>query len=267
MTEIEDADLLSCPKPVREAEVCHVRPSGRAVNREEPKARGRNVVKLCVRVRHQLIRLLGCRVERHRMIDLIVCRIRNLRVGSVNARAGRVDKMPDAGISCRRTVIRMPARLENIVKADQIGPDIGIRMRNRIPHARLRREVHNNVRFALRKSARYKLLIRDISPDKRKVRIRRQPGQPLFFNCDIIIIVHIVDAGYADARIFRQKPRAKRAPDKPCRAGNKNTGALQINILFNHLYSFQSSVPLRLPLSGCRLQPTYFKPPRFTKAF
>ena len=159
----------------------------------------------------------------------------------------------------------MPARLENIVKADQIGPDIGIRMRNRIPYARLRREVHNNVRFALRKSARYKLLIRDISPDKRKVRIRRQPGQPLFFNCDIIIIVHIVDAGYADARIFRQKPRAKRAPDKPRRAGNKNTGALQINILFNHLYSFQSSVPLRLPLSGCRLQPTYLSRPDLRK--
>jgi hypothetical protein len=59
---IEDADRLAGKDRLGEERHRHVRAPPRPIDREETQACGRQTEQMAVRVRHQLVRALGCRV-------------------------------------------------------------------------------------------------------------------------------------------------------------------------------------------------------------
>ena len=70
---------------VGEAEVCHVRTSGRAVNGEEPQTCGRDIVQLGVAMCEEFVALLGCRIEAHGIVHTVIGAEGNFLVSAVDA--------------------------------------------------------------------------------------------------------------------------------------------------------------------------------------
>ena len=65
-------------------------------------------------------------------------------------------------------IIRMPAAFQNIIKSKDIALDISIRVRDRITHTGLGRQIHNNFRFPFLKNLFQETAVCDISLMKRK---------------------------------------------------------------------------------------------------
>ena len=68
---IVDLDGLATQQFVGEAEVSHIRPSGRAIHGEEAQACAGYVVELRVAVGKQLVALLGGGIERNRVVNTV----------------------------------------------------------------------------------------------------------------------------------------------------------------------------------------------------
>ena len=93
-----------------------------------------------VSLAHQLVRLLGRGVERERMVDAVIDRERQLGVAAVDrARAG-VDHVAHAAVA---------GDLKHVEMADQVGLDVGVRVFDRVTHARLGAEVDDAVELVL----------------------------------------------------------------------------------------------------------------------
>ena len=114
-------------------------------------------------MRQELVALLGGGIQRDGMIDGIVRGVRHLLVGSVNGRAGSIDKVLDPLCS---VVIRMTAGLENVIEPDEIALDIGIGMSDRVPHTRLRCQIDDDIGMISIKDVLDHLLVRDIPAEK-----------------------------------------------------------------------------------------------------
>ncbi|MPM24275.1 hypothetical protein SDC9_70756 [bioreactor metagenome] len=85
---------------------------------------------MAVSMCHQLVGLLGRRIERHRMIHEISFCKRHFFVRTVHRTRRSIDKM------LHRI---MTASLQNIIETNDIALDIGIRMVNGVPDTCLRR--------------------------------------------------------------------------------------------------------------------------------
>lgn len=79
---------ISVQDSLGKKEQCHIRAAPRAIYGEESKTRGRQAVKLGIRMRHQFVGTFGCRVKADRMVDAVVLRKRRLSVCAID-RAGR----------------------------------------------------------------------------------------------------------------------------------------------------------------------------------
>ena len=160
---IEDLDRLSCQKLIRKAEVRHIRTASRAVNSKEAQPRAGNVVQLRIAMSQKLIRLLRRRIERHWVIHFILRAERHLRIPTIDRRRGRIDQMlhPRCAI-----IIRMAACLQDVIKSDKIRLDIDIRIRDRIPHPCLRRQIYHDRRLVPGKDLSHQRLIRNIPVDE-----------------------------------------------------------------------------------------------------
>lgn len=81
---VENLNLLSFDEFVGKSEVCHIRASCWAVDGEEAKAGGRDVVQLAVGVGHQFVAPFCRGVKRHRAVSLVIDRVWNLFFCSVH---------------------------------------------------------------------------------------------------------------------------------------------------------------------------------------
>ena len=111
VAHVEDLDGLAAHELLGEPEVGHVGPAHGAVDSEEPQARRRDRVELGVGVGHELVRLLGGRVEGHRRVHAVLLGEGHLLVAAVDGARGRVHEVPD----------RMPAaRLQHVEEAHEV---------------------------------------------------------------------------------------------------------------------------------------------------
>ena len=126
------------------------------------------------------------------------------------------------------SVVRMSARLQHIIEANQIRLNIRIRIGDRVPDTCLRRQIHHNIRLIFGKYPIHRLLVSQI-PFNAKVRalthIRCQlldfPKSP-FLDTDIIIIIHVIKAYNGNLRYRPEKFHGKVASDKSCHTCDKN---------------------------------------------
>ena len=192
---IEDLYGLSGTELIGKTEVCHIRSSGRAVHGKEAKARGGNVVQLRIRMRHQLIGLLRCRIQGDRIIHLILRGERHLPVGSIDRGGRGIDKVLHAVAA----VTGMAAGLQNVVEADEVGLDVGIRICNGIPDPCLRGKIYHKLRLLLSKQLLHRLCVRNVPANKfppalillrRSADLRQSP----VLDGRIIIVVQIIDS-------------------------------------------------------------------------
>ena len=94
-------------------------------------------------------------------------------------------------------IVRMAARFENIVKTDDIAFYVHIGICYRIPNARLRRKIYNDIKLIFRKKLVYKPFICNIpfneTPFRRAVFCKFFDFfQTVFFNGNVVVIVEII---------------------------------------------------------------------------
>jgi hypothetical protein len=132
----------------------------------------------------------------------------------------------------------VPARLQNIVKTDNISLNVRVRIRDGVTNPRLRCQIHNNL-WAIRvKNFFDRRLVRNAFLHKYKIRKCRKLRKTALFQTHIVIIIHIVYSDNSRRRHFLQKPLRKIAPDKAGGSGNQYCLLFQL-----HFFPFLSRIP------------------------
>src|SRR5258706_9204075 len=126
------------------------------------------------------------------MIDIVMHRKRLPRIAAVDAGAGCVHKVLDGGVA---------AALEKIGEAGKIARDVGLRMRKRMAHARLRSEMQDALRALPFKEVPDFDRICDIQLKKAESGMRRQLSQSRFLQLYVVVVAQDVEAdNFVDAR-------------------------------------------------------------------
>src|ERR1043166_7068278 len=87
----------------------------------------------------------------------------------------------------------VPAAFENIGKARDVGIDICFGPDQRIPYSSLRGKVDDFFEALRLKQACNALAVRKVHLKKAKTRVAGQPGEPGFFEINIVIAAEIVN--------------------------------------------------------------------------
>ena len=211
---VEDFNGLSRPQLVGKAEIGHIRPSGRSVNREKPQARRGNVIELAVGMGQQLIALFGSRVQGNGIVHLVLRGIGHLFVGTVDGRRGSVHQM------LHRV---MAAGFQDVEEAQKIALHIGIRIDDGIPYPCLGGQIHHNFRMIGFKQVKDQVLVRQIPLDEHIVRKGLQLLQPGLLDAHIIVVIHIVQADDPGIRCVRQNSLCQIGADKTGGSGDQYT--------------------------------------------
>ena len=128
------------------------------------------------------------------------------------------------------------ARLENVVKANQIRLNVHIRVGDGIAHARLRRQVDDDGRGICGEDALHRLAVGDAAAHKVPRRLgmrRRQPfnlGEAVFLDGHIIVVVHIVQPDNGRSARAAEQLHHQVCADKTGSAGDKDGLILQSDI-------------------------------------
>ena len=228
MAVVVDLDGLAAEELVGDAEVRHVGPAGRAVNGEEAEARGGDVVELRVAVGHQLVALLGGGVERDGIVDAVFDAEGNLLVAAVNRARRSIHEVPHRMV---------PAGFEYIIEADDVALDIDVRILDRIAHARLRRQVDDDVEPILFKQFLDQIAIGDAAADEGVTGMPGRAGhdvcfrgrvlgvdlaEAIFLQCGIVVVVEIVEADDVDGIGAVEETEDEVGADEAGAAGNQN---------------------------------------------
>lgn len=144
VTHVEDLDCVAAAQLLGEAEVGHVGPAHGAVNREEAQACRGDGIELGVGSGHELVGLLGGRVERHRRVDAILLGERNLLVAAVNRAGAGVDEVLDRVVA---------AGLEHVEETHEVALEVCARVLDGVADARLRGEVNHDIEAILSEQA------------------------------------------------------------------------------------------------------------------
>ncbi len=182
----------------------HVRPAPGSVDREEAQSRGRQAEQVAVGMRHQLVRLLGRGVQADGVIGVVVLAEGQLAIGAVDAGAAREDEML-AGL--------VPAAFQNVQEAGHIAVDIGVRVRKRVAHARLRGQMHDAGKRVLAGTTAARQAASAISSRwNAKLRVRAKLLQARLLQRWIVVAVEVVDSDDLMPR-FQQPQRDMHADE------------------------------------------------------
>ena len=225
---VEYFDLLSSDKPVREAEVGHVRPAAGAVHGEEPQACGRDVVELAVGVRQKLVALLGGGVEADGVVNLVFGGVRHLPVGAVDAGRRGVDQMLHAGAS---SVVAVTARLQDVVESDKVALYVRVWIGDAVPDSGLGGKVDHDGRTEVHEYAVHRIPVSNrLAEENEPVTVFPKPVQTLVLEPHVIVVgdaVHADDTAVMD--VIKKALHEIRA-DKAGGAGHQHRGAGKRNI-------------------------------------
>ena len=225
---VEYFDLLSSDKPVREAEVGHVRTAAGAVDGEEPEARGRYVVELAVGVRQKLVALLGGGVEADGVVHLVIGGVRHFLIGAVDAGRGGVDQMLHTGAS---SVVAVTARLQDVVESDQVALDVRVGIGDAVPDPSLSGKVDHDGRTEVPEYAVHGIPVRDgLVEENEPVTVLPKPVQTLVLEPHVVVVGDAVYADDAAILDVIKKALHEIRADKAGGAGHQHSGAGKRNI-------------------------------------
>ncbi len=161
---VVDLDDLALQQLVGEAKIRHIRPAGRTVHGEEAQAGAGDIVQLAVAMRHELVTLLGGGIEGDGIVHPVVGAERHLLVAAIDAGGAGVDQVLDTLVArffalLRMTVLGVPARLQDVVKANDVALDIDIRILDAVAHTRLSSKVYYNVKLIFFKQLVYQFTV------------------------------------------------------------------------------------------------------------
>lgn len=135
---VEDFDGLALEHGFREQEERHIRPAPGAIDGKEAQPGRGYAEQMAVSMRHQLIALLGSRVEGDGVVHIISRGQRHFLIQSVHAGAGGVGQVPDLVVA---------AALQYIGESDDIAIDIRLRVDEAVAHARLCGQVDYGIKL------------------------------------------------------------------------------------------------------------------------
>ena len=109
-----------------------------------------------------------------------------------------------------RRVVTAP--LEDIQKTGQVAVEVCVRVFERIPDARLSRQIDDDLEAVFCEQRIQFVPVREVRPDETEALVFLQKFQPCLFQRDIVVVVQVVQA---DDRIpILQKPAGKVKADK-----------------------------------------------------
>ena len=220
--------LLALDQPVCEAVVGHVGPAAGSVDCEEAQSRGGNVVELAVGMRQQLVALLGGGVEAYGVVHHVVGGVRDLPICPVDAGGRGVDQVPDSGAS---SVVAVPARLQNVVEADDVALDVRVRVCDAVPYPRLCCKVDHDGRPELPEYAIHGIPVRDGLAEKGEPDpVLLQLFEPLMLEPDVVVVGDAVDADDAAVRAVVKQSFDEVRADKTGSTGHHHRGAGQSDV-------------------------------------
>lgn len=94
--------------------------------------------------------------------------------------------------------VAVTACFQNIVEADKVGLDIGIRIGDAIAYACLCREIDDDLWFVLCKELVNERTVGDIALDEGKIGELLQLRQAVHLQTRVVVVVHIVDTNNRD---------------------------------------------------------------------
>ena len=133
---------------------------------------------------HQLVGLLGGRIQADRMVDAVVLRERHAGVAAIHARTAGIHQM-------RHLVVT--AAFEDVHEADDVGVDVGVRILQRIAHAGLRGQMHHAVELLACKQLFHAGAVGHVELDEAEAFLRREARQTRLLESWIVVIVEIVE--------------------------------------------------------------------------
>ena len=192
MAVVEDLDRSAFEDVLGEQEQRHVRPPPGAIDGEEAEAGGRQAKEAAVGVRHQLVRLLGGRIERERMVDIVVHGKRHRGVGAVDGASRGVDEMVNPLVA---------ATFENIDEASDIAVGISSWIFERIANARLGGEMHDAIGVEAFEGLFDGVPVFEIPSQVGEAFMPEQALKPSALQRDVVIVVEIIDAKHLVAAL------------------------------------------------------------------
>ena len=117
----------------------------------------------------------------------------------------------------------LPAALEHVEEAHQIGVDIGVRVFQRVAHAGLRREMHHQLGPQRREQGRGGGAVGEVEPREAEALAPLQPVEARLLQPRVVIGVQAVDADHAAA--VAQQPVGQMIADE-ARGPGQQDGAV-----------------------------------------
>ena len=140
---------------------------------------------------------------------------------------------------------KMPACFENVVEADEVTLNVGIRVRDGIANASLGREVHDHREMILLEQIVNFHFVREVRFDESPFFASRGCECFDFFEA-FVLDVHVVVVGDGIkpdefcAVVIAQQLLAEIATDKACGPRDENGFPVEINVLVQHDFSLAS---------------------------
>src|SRR5680860_1511339 len=184
---IEDIDGLTGEDGLREQEQGHVRPAPRSVDREEAQAGSGQLIEVTVGVGHELIGLLGGRVEAERMLHPVV-----------------------------------PAPLQHVEETHQVAVYVGVRILQGIAHTGLSRHVGHALKALSLKETLHSLPVRQVQVGKAETVHLLQQGPARLLEAHVVVGVEVVQPHNLISAL-QQSPRQMET-DEARRPGYKYPG-------------------------------------------
>ena len=230
---VVNLDGLAFQQFVRESEIGHVRTPGRTVNGEEAQARGRDIVKLGIAVGEELVALLGRRIQAHRIIHPVVGAEGDFLVAAVDAAGTSVNQVLHPFVSeipgrAGNDVIRVPAGLQDVVEADHVALDIGIRVLDAVADTCLCGQVHDDVEVVFLEEAFDEGFVGEVALDELVgmpfgcVGFLLDLAQAVLLERRIIVVVQVVKPDDTERLLAIQEPQHEVRPDEAGGAGHQD---------------------------------------------
>jgi hypothetical protein len=128
---------------------------------------------------------------------------------------------------------------EDVAEADQVGVDVGGRVLDRVADAGLGSQIHDGVEAVSGEQLGDGRPIDDVHLDEGEPLMRGQPREPGVLQADLIVVIHVVDAGHGIAAL--EQTVCERRADEPRDAGHQDV---------------HQTISLRVPRRACEAYPS-----------
>ena len=112
------------------------------------------------------------------------------------------------------------AALQHVQRAGQVAVGVGVRVLDRVAHARLRREVHDALERALREQRLHGRAVGEVDPLEPESLLRLEPREAGLLERGVVVRVEVVEAD--DLVAARQQPFGDVVADEARGAGDEH---------------------------------------------